>query len=302
MLFRHKKRLESVMSENLHSEILNLALIGSGISYSLSPVIHKFSATQLGLKISYELIDLPEENLSSLPDILKLKKISAFNITKPYKTSIEPLFMKGASEAVNTAYLKNGIWSFCSTDYIGFSNALEKKGINLEKVDDVIVLGSGGAVESILMGLSQLISERKLSNKKIHVLNRSGKTPNKLKAFTGLESFEYFLSPEEFSNVCEKSPHALIIQATPLPQLGNDLSEYADILPDNFVGSFYDLTYNQKNLLLEEFNKRSLKADDGLSMLIEQALESQKIWWGMCAPYNLVARHIAEHIEGNLNS
>ena len=267
---------------------MNLALIGQNISYSLSPLIHKTSAKILGLEISYELIDLNNSEIEDLPEIVAEKNITAFNVTKPYKLKVPGLFGDTDAKAINTAFLKEGKWEFSSTDYLGFKFSLNKIGLDVDNIRQVIFLGNGGSALSIFEGIK---NENSLCE--FHVLRRSDERDG---LFTGANiSFGQF-STEEFTKLTSEHRGALIIQATPLPQMGNDLSEFASGLSLNFTGSYVDLTYGFKNKLLEKISHLGLRGCDGIPMLLGQALSSQKIWWGQSASYDQLISEIGSKL------
>ena len=102
----------------------------------------------------------------------------------------------------------------------------------------------------------------------------------------------YDFDPLNLEKICRNHRKAHLVQATSLPQLGNRMDEFSNVIPDSFEGSFYDLVYGFDCSLADRFTKLSLPFDDGLAMLIEQARASQEIWWGRSASYDLISEAI----------
>ena len=269
-----------------------LALVGRDIGYSLSPEIHEFSAALMGIKASYKLIDLENHDLSELPQIVLKEKLLGFNITKPFKTDICQVFDSSKNGSVNTAVFRDSSWKFYSTDFGGFYKALSRASISLNRHRTIIFMGAGGSVSSIVDGIFSLSSKEELAVEKIYVLSRSQSFAVGKENWGTLNIVQKNLNPEVFGQLSKTNPDSLIIQCTPLPQQGDNLSAYSSMLERSFSGSIYDLTYSCDNMLLDRARDMGCKSADGLSMLIEQALESQQIWWGRSAPYEKVFEHL----------
>lgn len=138
---------------------LNLAVIGKDVSKSASPQIHSFIAENMGNKITYEKVSLPEaENFS--PEEL-FKKYDGFNVTIPYKLTIIPYLEKvtgdakvfGAVNTVTTAD-KSGY----NTDGLGFMLMLKNNGVSVGG-KKVLLLGAGGAGRSVAKKLTDAGAE-----------------------------------------------------------------------------------------------------------------------------------------------
>ena len=181
-------------------------------------------------------------------------------------------------DSVNTAKKISGKWEFFSTDFLGFVRALTRIGVDIFNVQDVIILGSGGAVSSILDGCNGKHSG------KFHIFRRRpDRDEHLVKTFNSLNICFYDFEAEIFGELLNNQRHSLVVQATPLPQYGDPLSYLAEQVPSHFRGGYYDLTYNCPNGFRSKFENLGLAYGDGLSMLIEQARESQMIWWGQSA-------------------
>jgi shikimate dehydrogenase len=54
----------------------------------------------------------------------------------------------------------------------------------------------------------------------------------------------------------------------------------------SFQGTFVDLVYGKTSTLLDDLKAKGLPVQDGLPMLIGQALLGQKLWWGKSADFS----------------
>ena len=80
-------------------KILNLAVIGKDVSKSDSPRIHDFIAKQMGNRINYKSVSVPENKFESEIDGL-MKEYDGFNVTIPYKISVIPHLRKISGDAL----------------------------------------------------------------------------------------------------------------------------------------------------------------------------------------------------------
>lgn len=223
-------------------------LLGEKLSHSYSAVIHSFFG------LDYSLRELPPEKLS---EFVKSRKFDGLNVTIPYKKSIVPLLdeVDGIAEktgAVNTVLNKNGKLIGYNTDYYGMKYALEAAKITL-KGKDVLILGSGGAG---IVAEKLAIDEGAAS---VEIVSRNGKL--------------------NYENIYDREKTQVIINATPVgtfPFAGGaacDVSRFK-----NLEGAF-DCVYNPfRSKFVLDAEKIGARACGGLTMLIAQAIYSEKIW------------------------
>lgn len=223
-------------------------LLGEKLSHSYSAVIHSFFG------LDYSLRELPPEKLS---EFVKSRKFDGLNVTIPYKKSIVPLLdeVDGIAEktgAVNTVLNKNGKLIGYNTDYYGMKYALEAAKITL-KGKDVLILGSGGAG---IVAEKLAIDEGAAS---VEIVSRTGKL--------------------NYENIYDREKTQVIINATPVgtfPFAGGaacDVSRFK-----NLEGAF-DCVYNPfRSKFVLDAEKIGARACGGLTMLVAQAVYSEKIW------------------------
>lgn len=269
------------------SELKKYALLGHKVSYSLSPLIHSKSANNLGIEASYEVLDIDPNQFKSIGEILREKNIIGFNVTKPYKEMISSALGMSILGSFNTGFYEKNEWNLESTDFRGYERALDRNRIKLDQTEHIIFLGNGGAVSALIAGMCEKFPEAH----QFHILRRNSDKDNIFSKYSSKVKY-YDFDPLNLKKICKSHSKAHLVQATSLPQLGNRMDEFSNVVPDNFRGSFYDLVYGFDCSFANRFAKLSLPFDDGLAMLIEQARASQEIWWGRSASYELISEAI----------
>ena len=276
-----------------------MGILGQDIEYTLSPVIHNYSAQVLGVNAVYLPLSLPREKLRDFLDLAWVIGASGFNVTKPHKAAVAQLIPGCRSKSINTLYRGQDYWQATSTDAEGFVRGLSRLNCQLIEFADVVFLGSGGVVAAILEYMSYLsVNSQPAWSPNVYILRRSGERDELLRSLWGRDgSFQISdLSADSLRGVINKSPNALIIQATSAPQHGVDLDDLCPAL-SAFSGVVCDLIYRNPSRLYHLAVSRGLKAQDGLPMLIEQARLSQELWWSSSASYDELAELLGEDLE-----
>lgn len=250
------------------------ALIGHPLGHSMSPLIHERLFALSGIdNVSYELIDIAPENLSSSENLIK--SFNGLNVTIPHKQSIIPFMDKLGESAkrynsVNCISNDNGKLTGYNTDCDGFLMSAEKLPIS----ENVAVLGCGGvgrmmAIETALHGgkLTLAVIPQDVKNAQIlmaEILSKCSDTSVKIADIATLDdSFD------------------LIINATPVgmyPKVDNCA------ISDNLIekcSSVFDAIYNPtETLLMKKARSQGKIAVGGASMLVYQAVKAHEIWYG----------------------
>lgn len=223
-------------------------LLGEKLSHSYSAVIHSFFG------LDYSLRELPPEKLS---EFVKSRKFDGLNVTIPYKKSIVPLLdeVDGIAEktgAVNTVLNKNGKLIGYNTDYYGMKYALEAAKITL-KGKDVLILGSGGAG---IVAEKLAIDEGAAS---VEIVSRNGKL--------------------NYENIYDREKTQVIINATPVGTFPFADDAACDVSRFKNLESAFDCVYNPfRSKFILDAEKIGARACGGLTMLVAQAVYSEKIW------------------------
>lgn len=223
-------------------------LLGEKLSHSYSAVIHSFCG------LDYSLRELPPEKLS---EFVKSRKFDGLNVTIPYKKSIVPLLdeVDGIAEktgAVNTVLNKNAKLIGYNTDYYGMKYALEAAKITL-KGKDVLILGSGGAG---IVAEKLSIDEGAAS---VEIVSRKGKL--------------------NYENIYDREKTQVIINATPVGTFPFADGAACDVSRFKNLEGAFDCVYNPfRSKFVLDAEKIGARACGGLTMLVAQAVYSEKIW------------------------
>lgn len=251
----------------------HFALIGYNLSHTLSPCIHKHYFETFNIDAEYEVIDIPPDTLESY--IPYLKSLDGYNVTIPYKQKIISYLDKTSEKAnlygsVNTVK-NNGISSIgYTTDAYGFTSSLDLEGIPLE--NRVVILGCGGAARVFAYEAAErkceiVIAVREKSFAKANLLCTQIKNHYK----------NVEIGVCTISDVSGKID--LLINATPVgmyPHVNESLVDESVLKNCSYV---FDAIYNPlETKLIKQASQMGCKVSNGLSMLILQAIQSEKIW------------------------
>ncbi len=250
-------------------------LIGYPISHSLSPVIMAYTFNKLNIDAEYTLEEVKIDRLGErLSHILRI--YDGFNVTMPLKKVVIQ-FLNGISkeveiiDAVNTVKKGNKGFIGYNTDWIGVKKSLEH--FNIKNLDRAIVIGVGGAGRAAIYALKDI-------SKRVVALNRTFENALKVKKRFERFGFEidiYPLNREYLKSLLRKAD--LVVNATPV-----GMDTRGSIIPEDLIVEgiiYFDMVYRPlKTPLLRSALEKGGLSIDGLWMLIYQALEAVKIWFG----------------------
>ena len=141
---------------------LKAALVGHGISGSLTPEMHEAEAKSLGVAYKYHRFDTATEpwskmELAEIVEDAKDKGFAGLNITHPFKVRVVDLVDQLSEAArvlgaINTIVITNGVMTGHNTDYTGFASALAEHSFT-RKNASVLLLGAGGAAPAVALAL-----------------------------------------------------------------------------------------------------------------------------------------------------
>ena len=137
---------------------LHAAVLGSPITHSLSPALHRAAYAALGLDCSYEAIDMTPDRL---PDFLASLDSGwiGLSLTMPLQESVQPLLtrldeLSELTGSVNTVYRGESGWEGANTDVFGISQSLREAGI--ATVRTARLLGAGATARSAVAAMPSL--------------------------------------------------------------------------------------------------------------------------------------------------
>ncbi len=242
-------------------------VIGNPIEHSLSPILHNYWIKKNGIDAVYEKQKLNEDQLGQLILQVKKKEINGINITVPFKKTIIPFLDELSIEAkstqsVNTIYLEDNKVMGHNTDIVGFETSIKKSKYNLIN-KEVLILGAGGVVPSIIFALNKMkVSKIKISNR------TKEKVENLKKLFENIEIIEWGEVPN----------FDVIINATSIGLKKEDnINLDFSLISKNKI--FYDVIYNPKETnFLKTGQSLGNVTLNGKLMFIYQALSAFNIW------------------------
>lgn len=145
---------------------MRCAVLGSPITHSLSPVMHRAAYAELGLDWTYDAIEVGESGLESFLDRLSENEWRGLSLTMPLKRVALGLVdicsdVASAVGSVNTILLgpEHGSVAGDNTDVPGANGALRERGLDGARTGRIV--GAGATAASIgyalaVMGLTDL--------------------------------------------------------------------------------------------------------------------------------------------------
>ena len=242
-------------------------VIGNPIEHSLSPKLHNYWIKKNKLNAIYDKKLFEKNNIQNVIEDIKKENIHGLNVTIPFKKLVIPFlddlsYEAKQTQSVNTIYKEGDKVIGHNTDAAGFELSLRYLRYDV-KNKDVLILGAGGVVSSIIFSL------KKMGASKIIISNRTKEKAEQLKKiFSNIEIINW----GEVVN-CE-----MIVNATSIGLKKNDEIEidYEKVGKNKF---FYDIIYNPKETnFLKKGKFFGNKIENGRMMFIYQAHQSFTIW------------------------
>lgn len=243
--------------------MIKAAVLGSPISHSLSPKIHKKAYEVLGLNGDYSAIEINESNFAEFFAKEQSSDWNGFSLTMPLK-EVAFLFCSQISEfalrtnSANTLINNSGVWSATSTDYLAFENLLV-----VDPSAAVAIIGGGGTARAAAGALNSRLE-------KLDVLLRNTQRVSALqKAAPDLEINVKSMD----SNL---SGYDLVIQTTP----AGAFDQY--VAGATIKGTLMECIYNPwPTQLVTSALANGNKVISGAELLVEQALFQIQLFTGM---------------------
>jgi shikimate dehydrogenase len=232
--------------------MIKCAVLGSPISHSLSPLLHRTAYEELELEGSYEAIEVDESSFDSFFEKAKTENWTGFSLTMPLK---ELAYMRADQaddlvkkiSSANTLLNVSGKWVAISTDLLAFKSLLE-----VEAKSKVKVIGGGGTARAAVGALDGSVDE-------IEIYLRSAGRIEKLEQCAQKSKLV-------FKEMNQLDGNGDLIIST-LPK--GELDPYVDELSVG-TGTFFDVIYNPWPTKVASIWQG--KVISGLDLLVEQAM------------------------------
>lgn len=233
---------------------MKYGLLGKTLAHSFSKEIHDLIGNY-----GYELV---EKKPDEVEDFIKNGGFKAINVTIPYKETVMPFLDHISDKAkmigsVNTVVRKDGKLYGYNTDFVGFSNMLDKAGIDVEN-KTVAILGTGGTCKTAFAVCK----------------SRNAKEILKVSRKPDGENLSYVSLYERRKDV------SVIVNTTPCGMYPDNESFAVDVDEFENVESAVDVIYNPLcTPLLQRAQKKGLKTTNGLYMLVSQAVAASELFF-----------------------
>ncbi len=254
------------------------AVIGNPISQSKSPVLHTAFARQFGHDLQYEKLLATHENFTETVRRFIGEGGKGMNVTAPFKLAAmefaDTLSDRArAAGAINTLkFGPEGVHGD-NTDGVGLvSDIRDRLGCALED-RRILIIGAGGAARGILQPLLEAGPAHLL------LVNRTERKAHELLETCGGAG----VTEAGPLDAAEDGAFDIVINATSASLGGARLPlGRATFAPDALA---YDLVYGRGDTAFMSDARRlgAARVSDGLGMLVGQAAESYRLWFG-CRP------------------
>ena len=241
--------------------MIQLAVLGSPIEHSLSPIIHGAAYEYLGVAAQYGKFEVRESDFATFISDHEPDKWRGFSLTMPLKEvgfeateSVSPRAV--CAGAINTLVSSGTGWNGTNTDISGFSRLLEP--LDFERVT---ILGAGGTARAALVALSE-------TSAKVQVLRRNPlRDKSLLNANPNIEILDWAKVEAAFE--CD-----LLINCTPAGALEGLKPTSGE------VGAIIDSLYSPWPPPLFQLVKAE-RLLSGKDLLVSQALEQIALFAGV---------------------
>lgn len=245
-------------------------LIGHPLGHSMSERIHHLLFERSGVQAEYKMMDFPQDELEYNIGWAK-EHLQGFNCTIPYKQSVIPYLDEVDDRAafygaVNTVKNMDGKLKGFNTDWQGFNKALANGKIAL-KDKNVFVLGTGGV--SRIMAFESLLAHARKVIIHSRTFANAEKLVNELNERTGSDRAAVY-EAQHADVILNGTPAGMWPRTGEMP-LPKEIVQKAEAV--------FDTIYNPvMTPLLLYARQQKIANENGLSMLVMQAAEAEKIW------------------------
>ena len=234
---------------------MKYGLIGEHLGHSFSADVHSMLADY-----KYEIREVPKEELDAF---MTARDFTAINVTIPYKEAVLPYLSFISDEAkaigsVNTVVNKNGALYGYNTDFFGMSAQIDKMHLDL-RGRKTVILGTGGTSKTALA-----VAKSLGANPVITVSRTKG---------------EGVIDYEELKR--NHTDAEIIINTTPVGMYPDNTSTPIDVSLFERLEGVIDAVYNPiRTQLVIDAQRKGIKAEGGLYMLVAQAAYASEIFLG----------------------
>ena len=246
--------------------MIRAAVLGSPISHSLSPTLHRTAYENLGIDGHYEAIEVTSENLgefiSSRDD-----SWTGFSLTMPLKERVltiadEVDLLARKINSANTLVRSSSGWRALSTDVNGFTHSLAAAGV--ADIGKVIILGSGATARAAAASCDG-------SGRQIIVVHRTPERERSMRESVIHSHVEF----RSWGSDLEEAD--VLINTTP----AGVADSYSEKLDGVVRGVYFEALYKPwPTKLLARWRALNGFAIDGLDLLVHQGIDQVELMTG----------------------
>lgn len=265
-----------------------LVLLGHPLGHSLSPVFQNAALRAAGIQATYMAVDVPRSALDDLLAELRRDR-AAGNVTIPYKEVVHDACDRLTAVArhvgaVNTFWTAiDGALVGDNTDVDGFAAAAERLIGPPPEGTVVALLGAGGAAAAVMAAIERWHGAR------VRLYSRTRDRADAL-------ARRFSMNTVIVDSVADALRGAtLMVNATPIGLRSGESPVDARLLAEDCA--VLDLVYRHGGTtLVQSAKQRGLRADDGLTMLIEQGAHAFERWFGMFPDRDVMWNAVASRV------
>ncbi|NMB38458.1 MAG: shikimate dehydrogenase [Firmicutes bacterium] len=266
-----------------------LGVIGNPISHSLSPKMHNAAFHVAGKEGIYIPLLVNESQLEQAIKGAKALGFTGLNVTVPFKEKVIPYLTDLTETAetigsVNTIKFTEDAVIGHSTDGLGFEQAAQiELGLDFSG-RKILLIGAGGAARAIT---SQLLKHDCM----LYITNRTYSRAQRLASDLGKkQGHKISVIKLEQNWLKQVIPAVDIIVNTTSVGMKETIDQTP--IPTNLLHkkqTVIDIIYNpKKSLLLKTAEEKGCRTQNGVGMLVWQAVKSWEFWWGVIPPLDVM--------------
>lgn len=254
-----------------HARVAGIA--GWPVTYSRSPRLHGFWLKRYGIDGAYIPLPIRPADFTVAIRGLVAAGFAGANVTIPHKLAAFAICDEvdesaHRAGAVNTLSFHQGKVSGSNTDGWGFVANLRAHDVD-PMAGPVLLLGAGGSARAVAAALQHVGTTVTVANRTV---SRAEALAHDL---PGLRVIDWE------DKVSALADHALVVNATPLGMVGNDVLELDLSRAPNELVVVDNVYVPLETPLLRVARLRGLKTVDGLGMLLHQAVPGFRAWFGV---------------------
>lgn len=251
------------------------AVLGSPISHSLSPILHRTAYEKLGVSGQYRSIEITPEKLAEFIASLD-ESWTGLSLTMPLKEEILSIADEVDELALrinsaNTLVRSPLGWKALSTDVNGFTESLIANGVT--EMNPVVILGSGATARAAAASCDAL-------GRSIRVIHRTPEREGAMRKAAPNSDLTF----ERWG--VEIGQPDLLINATP----AGVADSYAEKLADEVRGIYFEALYNPwPTKMLAKWRALKGRGIDGLDLLVHQGIDQVELMTGKTIQREILA-------------